>query len=258
MRFCSLGSGSGGNATLIEAGRGTRPTRLLLDCGFPLRELARRLGTRGLACEDLSAVFLSHEHVDHVGCALALAHRHRLPLWMSRGTWHAIGSPDLGDRLHFARDGEPISVGDLLIEPYTVPHDAREPLQIRIGDGERRLGMLTDAGRITPHLVDRLRDCDALLLECNHDRELLAASAYPAALRARIDGPLGHLSNQAAGELLAALLHGGLQHVVAAHLSERNNRPELALDGLTAACCGAAPPISVADQAAGMTWVDLD
>ncbi len=257
MRFCSLGSGSAGNATLIEAGNGGRPTRLLLDCGFPLRELLRRLGACDVDAAELDAVFVSHEHGDHVGCAVALVRRYDLPVWMSRGTWQAIGCPELGDRLHFARDGERIVVGELQIDPYTVPHDAREPLQVCVGAGAARLGVITDAGCITAHLLAKLRGCNALVLECNHDRELLAASAYPAALKGRIGGPLGHLSNDAAGELLAALAHVDLQHVVAAHLSERNNRPELAVAALTHACNGRAPPIRVADQAAGLPWLEL-
>ncbi len=258
MRFCSLGSGSAGNATLIEAGEGGgRPTRLLLDCGFPLRELLRRLGACGVDAGELNAVFVSHEHGDHVGCALALARRYELPLWMSRGTWQALGCPELGDQLHFARDGEPIAFGELQIDPYTVPHDAREPLQVCVGNGAVRLGVITDAGCITAHMLAKLRGCDALLLECNHDPALLAASTYPAALKGRIGGPLGHLSNDAAGELLAALAHVDLQHVVAAHLSERNNRPDLAVAALTQACNGQGPRISVADQAGGLPWLEL-
>lgn len=226
----------------------------MLDCGFPLSELVRRLGAHGANAADLNAVFVSHEHGDHVGCAVALARRHNLPLWMSRGTWQAIGCPELGNLLHFARDDKPIVVGELQLDPYTVPHDAREPLQLCLDDGRHRLGVITDAGCITAHVLAKLRGCDALLLECNHDRELLAASAYPAVLKARISSPLGHLSNDAAGELLAALAHGALQHVVAAHLSARNNRPALAMSALTEACRGHLPEIGVADQVGGMPW----
>ena len=135
MRFCSLGSGSTGNATLVEAGSGASVTRLLIDCGFSLRELEFRLGRAGLAASELNALFVTHEHGDHIGCAVALARRHRIPLWMSRGTWRAIGAPAVDDLLHFARDGQAITVGDLRLQPYTVPHDAAEPLQLRCSDG---------------------------------------------------------------------------------------------------------------------------
>jgi phosphoribosyl 1,2-cyclic phosphodiesterase len=254
MRFCSLGSGSTGNATLVE----TRGTRLLIDCGFTLKELTLRLGRRGLSATDIAAVFVTHEHGDHVGCALSLARRHRLPLWMSRGTWRAIGAPELDDDLlHFVSDGEPVTVGGLELSPYTVPHDAAEPLQLSCTDGKRRLGVLTDAGSITSHLLGALQRCDALLLECNHDRELLATSSYPASLKARVGGRLGHLANDAAAEVLAACRHTGLRHVVAAHLSEQNNRPDLAATALAEAVGADAADIVVASARRGFDWLDL-
>jgi phosphoribosyl 1,2-cyclic phosphodiesterase len=257
MRFCSLGSGSGGNATVAETRSGTRTSRVLIDCGFSARELEARLARAGLRTEDLDAVFVTHEHGDHVGCAVALARRHRLPLWMSRGTWRAIGEPDTDGLLQFARDGQPIGVGDLLLNPYTVAHDAQEPLQLRVSNGAQHLGVLTDVGSITPHLLAHLQGCDALLLECNHDRDLLEQSRYPASLKARIGGRYGHLSNETAAEILAACMHGGLRHLVAAHLSEQNNRPDLARAALAKACGGAPQDIVVADPLQGFGWLSL-
>ncbi|MEO8060390.1 MAG: MBL fold metallo-hydrolase [Burkholderiales bacterium] len=258
MRFCSLGSGSGGNATVVEARGSTRTSRVLIDCGFSARELESRLARAGLQSSDLDAVFVTHEHGDHVGCAVALARRHRLPLWMSRGTWRAIGEPDTGGLLQFARDSQPIEVGDLLLSPYTVAHDAQEPLQLRVSNGDLHLGVLTDVGSITPHLLANLQGCDALLLECNHDRELLAQSRYPASLKARIGGRYGHLSNDTAAEILAACMHGGLRHLVAAHLSEQNNRPDLVRSALAPACGGTPQDIVVADPLLGFAWLSLD
>ena len=258
MRFCSLGSGSAGNATLVEAHSGVTTSRVLIDCGFSLRELTTRLARVDLACDDLDAVFITHEHGDHVGCALTLARRHALPIWMSRGTWRAIGQPELPDGLlHFARDMEAITVGDLQLVPYTVVHDAQEPLQLRLSDGARHLGVLTDAGASTPHMIENLQACDALLLECNHDRTMLANSSYPASLKARIGGRLGHLANDTAAQILADVLHGGLRHLVAAHLSERNNSPALARAALAAVCGSAADDIVVADPLRGFDWLDL-
>src|SRR5436190_18275229 len=179
LRFCSLGSGSSGNATLVEARSGTTASRVLVDCGFTQRELNARLARAGLAAGDVDAIFVTHEHGDHIGCALGFARRHDIPLWMSRGTWRAVGEPDLPDLLHFARDGETIAVGDLALSPYTVPHDAQEPLQLRFSDGARHLGVLTDVGSMTMHLLDHLQGCHALLLECNHDLAMLEASRYP-------------------------------------------------------------------------------
>ena len=257
LRFCSLGSGSTGNATLVEAGSGASVTRLLIDCGFSLRELTLRLSRTGLAVDDIDAVFVTHEHGDHVGCALTLARRHRVPLWTSQGTWRAIGDPTAQEWLNVARDGEPIAIGDLQLQPYTVPHDANEPLQLRVSDGDACLGVLTDIGSSTAHVVAHLQHCDALLLECNHDVQMLANSSYPASLKRRVGGRLGHLSNETAAEILAACLHGGLRHLVAAHLSRQNNRPELAVQALLGVTGGNTDDIIVADPALGFGWLSL-
>ena len=156
-----------------------------------------------------------------------------------------------------AEPGAAIVVGDLELTPYTVPHDAAEPLQLRCSDGARRLGLLTDAGSSTPHLLEHLRGCDALLLECNHDTALLAGSSYPPMLKARIGGRHGHLSNETAAAILQACRHGALQHLVAAHLSEQNNRPELARASLAAAVQGRADDIVVADPRSGFDWLRI-
>ncbi len=198
IRFCSLGSGSSGNATVVEATSGITTTRLLVDAGFSLRELETRLARAGLAIDDLDAVFVTHEHNDHIGCALALAERHGLALFMSRGTWRAIGAGAPPPHLRFARDGEALAVGDLTLHPFTVAHDAAEPLQLRCGDGNALLAVLTDLGSITAHMLDNVRGLDALVLECNHDAAMLAVSRYPDSLKARIGGRFGHLSNDTA------------------------------------------------------------
>ena len=258
MRFCSLGSGSTGNATLVETVDGARTTRLLIDCGFTQRELEARLARVGLDTSRLDALFITHEHGDHIGCALGVARRHRVPLWMSRGTWRALGAPELDDGLlHFARDGEAIDIGNLRLAPYTVPHDAAEPLQLCVDDGRARLGVLTDAGSLTTHLLAALQRCDALLLECNHDRAMLAASSYPASLKARVGGRLGHLANDSAAEVLAACRHDGLRHVVAAHLSQQNNQPALAAAALATVLGTAADDVVIANARSGFGWLDL-
>jgi phosphoribosyl 1,2-cyclic phosphodiesterase len=256
MRFCSLGSGSTGNATLVEARSGTTVTRVLVDCGFSLRELEVRLARVSLSRDDIDAVFVTHEHGDHVGCALTLARRHGCELWTSRGTWRAIGAPE-DVSVRFAKDGELIAIGDLQLSPFTVPHDANEPLQLRFTDGQSHLGVLTDIGCSTPHVLEQLQRCDALLLELNHDREMLARSPYPASVRARIGGRLGHLANDVAAEILRSCLHSGMRHVVAAHLSLRNNLPALARETLALATGGIADDFVVADPLMGFSWLDL-
>ena len=258
MRFCSLGSGSAGNATVVEADGRAGTSRVLIDCGFSLKEAEFRLERAGLAPAALDAVFVTHEHGDHVGCAVSLARRHGLALWMSRGTWRAIGEPELGGLLHLARDGETIMIGDLALRPFTVPHDAVEPLQLRCSAAGAHLGVLTDAGCITSHLIAHLQGCDALVLECNHDRTLLAASNYPASLKARVGGRFGHLSNDTSAEILAACMHSGLHYLVAAHLSAQNNRPELVRQTLAQVWGREEGQIVVADAASGFGWIHID
>lgn len=257
LRFRSLGSGSSGNATLVEATSAGRTTRLLVDCGFGLRHLDQRLARCGLAASQIDAVFITHEHGDHIGCAHALSRRNRIPVWMSEGTWLATGGRDFEGRLNLARDGSPIAIGDLSLEPFTVPHDAREPLQLVCSDGARRLGVLTDLGHATPYVLARLAGLDALLLEFNHDADLLAQSRYPAFLKQRVGGNYGHLSNAAAAAIARAVRHAGLRHVVAAHLSEQNNRPEIVRRLMAEALGGQEAEMLTASAAEGSPWLDV-
>ena len=257
MRFCSLGSGSSGNATVVEAGGGPRPSRVLIDCGFSLRELDDRLAVAGLVATDLDAIFVTHEHGDHIGSAVALARRNELPIWTSRGTWRAVREPELPAPVCYARDGEVIEIGALRLHPFTVAHDAEEPLQLRCSDGSSQLGVLTDAGSVTAHMIGNLQGCHALLLECNHDRAMLAASRYPASLKARIGGRYGHLANDTAAEILAACLHDGLRHLVAAHLSLENNRPDLVRDTLADAWGSDRGDVVIADPQRGFGWIAI-
>jgi len=257
IRFCSLGSGSSGNATVVEATSGITTTRLLVDAGFSLRELELRLARAGLEPGDLDAVFVTHEHSDHIGCAVTLAERYELPVWMSRGTWRAIGESALPARLCFARDGDRVAVGDLELHPFTVAHDAAEPLQLCCSDGQRCLGVLTDLGSITEHMLESISGCAALILECNHDEAMLAASRYPPSLKARIGGRYGHLSNALAVELLERGIGARLGRLVAAHLSRENNRPELVREAL-AVCWGSRPAdVVIADPVLGCGWLSI-
>lgn len=257
MRFTSLGSGSEGNALLVEASEGASTTRILLDCGFSMREVERRLLARSIDVASLDALVITHEHTDHIGSALSLSRKYSIPLIMSWGTGQATkaGVGATAAHVRWCRSDERVAVGALELMPYTVPHDAREPLQFVFSDGARRLGVLTDAGCATAHLVATLGGCDALVLECNHDREMLATSKYPPSLKARIGGTYGHLANDTASEILAALDRSRLQRVVCAHLSEKNNTPELATSALAAVLGTDATEILVATQEHGFDWL---
>ena len=256
MRFASLASGSKGNCLVAEAGG----SRVLVDCGLSPRETARRLARLGLEPADLSAILVTHEHDDHVGHAYPFAAQHSLPVYLTHGTrraQEASGAPADGVELRLIEGRAPFAVGDLRVEPFTVPHDAREPVQFVLGDGARRLGVLTDLGTSTAHVEAMLSGCDALVLEANHDLDLLWGGDYPKWLKERVGGPFGHLDNAAAGRLLAALDRSRLKHVIAAHLSRQNNTEALARAALAAALCCEEDWVGVATQDEGCGWRDL-
>ena len=257
LRFRSLASGSAGNATLLEADDGLRRTRVLIDCGLGLRPLTARLAAEGLALTDLDGVFITHEHGDHLGCARSLMRRHGVPLWTSAGTARSQDTPDAGAaRPRLVRAGETFAIGGIEFHPFAVPHDAREPLQLRCTDGDRVLGLMTDIGHVTGHALAALAGCHALVLESNHDVELLAQSRYPDFLKRRVGGQHGHLSNVQAAAALGALRHDRLNTVVAAHLSERNNRPELVSRAFAAVLgCGEADVLLA--ERHGLGWLDV-
>jgi phosphoribosyl 1,2-cyclic phosphodiesterase len=253
VRFASLGSGSKGNCLVAEADG----SRVLLDCGLSPRETGRRLARLGLSPEDLHGVLVTHEHDDHVGHAYPFAAQHGLPVFLTHGTRRAqqeAGKDAAGVELRMIEGREPFAVGALRIEPFTVPHDAREPVQFVIGDGARRLGVLTDLGAPTAHVEAMLTGCDALVLETNHSLELLWGGDYPQWLKERIAGPFGHLDNGAAERLLGALDRSKLKHVIAAHLSAQNNTAALARAALARALGCAADWVGVATQDEGFGW----
>lgn len=256
IRLKSLGSGSTGNATVVQARSGTQAGHLLIDCGLGIRELDKRLRAAGMLAEQVDAIFITHEHGDHIGCARQLALRERIPVYMSEGTHAALGQPDFDGLLRLACDGLDFEVAGLQVRPFTVPHDAREPLQLTCTDGDTRLGVLTDLGHVTAHVVQELSGCGTVLLECNHDADLLRASAYPPFLKRRVGGPYGHLANSAAAALARSLRTGGrLRQVIAAHLSEQNNKPELARAALAEALGCDDTDIHVADAPSGSGWI---
>ncbi len=250
MRFASLGSGSAGNCLAVQSGK----TTLLLDCGFGLRETITRLARLKLEVEDLAGILLTHEHDDHAGSAFRLAAKFHIPIFATHGTFQALGGVPSGQEIHIIDSHTLFNVGDLQIQPYPVPHDAREPTQFVLGNGGVRLGVLTDAGSSTPHIESMLSGCQALVLECNHDLDMLLSSSYPRSLKQRISSKFGHLDNATSAALLSRLNNSKLQHLVGAHLSAQNNTPELVRSALSRILNCDESWIGIADQAAGFHW----
>lgn len=252
FRYALLGSGSRGNATLVEAGA----TRLLVDCGFAVRELEARAARIGFDPASLDAILVTHEHSDHIGGVARLARAFDITVMLTPGTASARSDWD-GCRLQLLSPHEGFTFGQIEVQPFPVPHDAREPCQFAFAHAGKRLGIVSDLGRVTPHVARSLDACDALLLEYNHDVEMLARGPYPESLKRRVGGDWGHLSNAQAAGLLRDIDRSRLQALVLTHLSEKNNTPALA----RAAACEALqddPAWCVcAEQDQGSGWREI-
>jgi phosphoribosyl 1,2-cyclic phosphodiesterase len=253
LKFSLLGSGSQGNALVVE----TPGVRVLVDCGFPAREIEQRLSVIGVDPNSLSAILVTHEHGDHIRGVGAFARRYVLSVWMTPGTFHGADYGKLPSLNAIDCHAGEWSVGDLAIAPYPVPHDSREPCQFLFRSGKTTLGLLTDTGYITPHIAAILQTCDGLILEFNHDPQMLANGPYPPSLQARIGGAHGHLNNHQAVELLQRLQTSRLQTVVASHLSEKNNSPERVTELVQQQLPGLSERLSIATQHRATDWFRL-
>ncbi|HEY3860190.1 MAG TPA: MBL fold metallo-hydrolase [Gammaproteobacteria bacterium] len=252
MRFASLGSGSRGNATLIHAG----DTLIMVDCGFSAAETEMRLERLGTDPKSITLLLVTHEHSDHASGVMRFAGRHGIPVRCTAGTREACAKLGFDAAQPFDSHAK-FTVGDIEVTPVTVPHDAKEPVQFLFDGGAHRFGLVTDVGSVTPHMRRMFSGCAALLLECNHDRDMLEDGPYPPSLKQRVGGPLGHLSNAQAGDLLRSLDKQWLQHLVAAHLSDKNNTPALARAALAEAMDCDEDWVRVADQEMGFDWLEL-
>lgn len=248
MRFAVLGSGSRGNGTLIASGE----TRVLVDCGFSAREAERRLAGHGVAASELTAILVTHEHADHVNGVELLARRYNLPVYLSEGTLRGLRKPV--PQAGVLRGGARLDIGELAIDVVSVAHDALEPTQFVFSDGKRRFGLLTDLGSYCPRILRSYEGLDALMIEANHCSNMLASGQYPYFLQRRVGGDHGHLNNQQAAGLVSELGWQGLQHLVLAHLSSKNNLPALARQTFVDTL-GCDPDwLQLADQDSGLSW----
>jgi phosphoribosyl 1,2-cyclic phosphodiesterase len=252
VRFAWLSSGSRGNAALVESDGSC----VMVDCGLGMKSVQARLALLGRKPSEIDAILVTHEHSDHIGGVAPFARKHGIRVLTTPGTARGfrLTPPPC---LEFISPHERFSIGGLEITPVPVPHDANEPCQFVFSDGAAKLGVITDLGRITPHLVAMLQGCDALAIESNYDEAMLASGPYPAALRQRVGGDLGHLSNAQAAELLSLIDHSKLRHLIALHLSEHNNTPALAQAALSGALGCAPGEIDVAVQRQGLDWRGL-
>lgn len=251
MRFSSLGSGSKGNATVVHHG----DTFLLIDCGFSVKETEKRLSLLGLQASDLNAIAVTHEHSDHIRGVLPLAKKFQLPVLMTVGTHKSLKSA-VGIDLSLIESDVSFSLGDLIVTPVSVAHDAREPVQFVVRGGEMTLGVLTDLGSVTPHVLESYRYCHGLLVECNHDIDMLATGPYPPSLKHRVGGDWGHLNNQQTKYLLQNIQTEQLQQLVIGHISQKNNSLDLVKTTLSEVSIQASE-VHYACQDKGFTWIEL-
>lgn len=252
MRFASLGSGSRGNATLISQGK----TNILVDCGFSARETEKRLQRLDFDVNKLTAIVVTHEHADHINGVRVLARKHQLPVYATAGTAGCLSTDLLALIAEFSSH-EAFNIGDIEIHPFPVPHDAREPSQFIFSDGQHRLGLLTDVGMSTPAIEQALSLCDALLLEANHDQKMLENSPYPDYLKMRVAGQLGHLNNVQSAALLHKIDTSCLQHIIAMHLSEKNNSADIVRPLFAEALQCDHSWVGIADQETGFGWREI-
>lgn len=251
LRFASLGSGSRGNATIVEWGAYS----LLIDCGFSVKQVNERLQRLGKRAEDLTAILVTHEHADHIKGVATLARRYNLPVYMTPGTYYSRNLGDLPG-LHFIEAYQPFAINHLQVTPVAVPHDAREPSQFVFEYAGLRLGVLTDLGSITAHVESHYQDLDAMILEANHDPVMLASGDYPLSLKQRVGGLWGHLSNQQAAGFLQRLNCARLQHLVVAHISQQNNSLALAQAALAPVTTDV-KQVTFACQNQGFGWLSV-
>ena len=225
MEVCVLGSGSSGNSIYVRKGQ----TRVLIDAGLVGKRIGERLVSISVDPSELQAIVVTHEHTDHIKGVGVLARRFGVPIWMTEGTFNSGKKWFRGhERIHLFGNDENFNVGDLSFQPFALSHDAADPVNFLVREGDQVLGIATDMGTVTHLVYERLKIADLVVIEANYDRDLLMNGPYPWNLKRRISGSRGHLSNDRAAETLCRLAQDGLEHAILAHLSDKNNQPHLA------------------------------
>ena len=227
MILCPIASGSAGNATYVSMGE----TRLLVDAGISAMRLNKSLASIGVESGSLSGILITHEHVDHIRGLPVFCKKYHVPIYANPGTWAGILARDdsIPEELRriFTTD-EDFFIGGINVTPFAIPHDAADPVGYSFASGNGRLAVATDLGYIRDEWVNHLSGCQALVLEANHDVDLVKNGPYPAHLKNRILSRKGHLCNEDCGSVLVRLANEGTQAAFLGHLSEENNLPELA------------------------------
>ncbi len=249
IRLASLGSGSRGNGTLVQFDS----ELFLVDCGFSLKQTEARLARLDIKPGDLSAVLVTHEHSDHIAGVAALAHKYALPVVATSGTLKSKAARKGSLVGHVLDAHTSVQVGEVSVIPVVVPHDAREPVQFVFQNDQHRIGVISDLGHVTPHVVEHYQSLDLLLMESNHDPQMLMRGRYPESVKQRIVGRFGHLSNEQAAAFLAEVANPQLQ-VVVGHVSEENNHPDLLAESF-ASFDNAVAQLCFATQDAGADWL---
>lgn len=225
----------------------------MVDCGFTLKETLKRLERLDVAPQSIDALLVTHEHQDHISGIGPLSRKFGIPVWSTRGSLLS-GKGGKLDQLHIIEGFKRFSIKDLEIVPISVPHDAREPCQFLFKAYQRQFAVLTDLGSYTPEIIDVLQSCDGLLLECNHDEDMLWNGAYPRSLKQRVGGSLGHMSNRQAIDLLKQVMNERLSLLIASHISEQNNCPKLVQQSVAQAIDWPLEKVKIAEQNSGFDW----
>lgn len=227
-RFCSLQSGSNGNALYFESGK----TKLLIDCGISAKRVAERLAEIGVAPRRLNGILITHEHSDHVAGIRVFTKQFGIPVYATEGTLAAMEKQrnDIASETHVLRADAETEIGEVAVTPFQIPHDAREPVGYLLGAEQRKIAVATDMGKICEQIALKMKHSDFVFLESNYDEMMLKTGRYHPQLKRRILGSEGHFSNDQAAKFAAALVRGGTEHIMLGHLSANNNKPNLAYE----------------------------